>query len=300
MHRRFVVANNNFHQNTLINQLKREFAIINEKAKKYGFEKRHFVVSVPAVKDLDTFEPNWAEKTSANYWREKFHSTPYRSFMREYMHTHIVEGAIFKNEQIQYKPRLPYKSYEALVFYGDLSYRDTGDYKAMILVGKTGREFHILDCLVRQTSRHNVALWLYEKVKTDNLLNYNIKYYIEGLFAQDDFVNDFDQVGDQMGFYVPVQADKESKGNKFDRIESMAGYFERGNIFFNEKLQGSSDYNELINQLLAFQKGSGAHDDAPDALQSAIAKLNVMALTNAHPIKMVSRKEILKSKKNRF
>ncbi|MFJ1492588.1 phage terminase large subunit [Capnocytophaga canis] len=299
-HRRFVVANNNFHKNTLINQLKDEFAIINEKAKKFGFEKRHFVISVPAVKDLETFEPNWAEKTSAEYWKQKYHSTPYRSFMREYMHVHIVEGSIFKNEQIQYKPRHQYRSYDALIFYGDLSYKDKGDYKAMILVGKTGREFHVLDCLVRQTSRHNVALWLYEKVKENELLKYNIRYYIEGLFAQDEFVNDFDQVGDEWGFYVPVEADKESKGNKFDRIESMAGYFERGNIFFNEKIKGTSDCNELINQLLAFQKGSGAHDDAPDALQSAIAKLNVMALTNTQPIKLVSRKEIIKNKKNRY
>ena len=30
----------------------------------------------------------------------------------------------------------------------------------------------------------------------------------------------------------------------------------------------------LEDQLLAFEKGSGANDDAPDALQSAISQLN--------------------------
>ena len=299
-YRRFVVANNNFHKNTLINQLKNEFAVINKKAKEYGFAQTHYIVSVPAVKSLETFEPNWGEKTSAEYWREKYHSTPYRSFMREYMHVHIVEGSIFKNEQIQYKERLRYSQYDALCFYGDLSYKDTGDFKAMLLVGKVGREYHVLQGYVRQTSRNNVARWLYETVLHENLLKYNIAYYIEGLFAQDEFVNDFDEVGDSYGFYIPVQADKESKGNKFDRIESMGGYFERGNIFFNKALQHSPDFVELINQTLAFQKGSGAHDDAPDALQSAIAKLNALAILNASPAKAVSRKEILKNKQNRY
>jgi len=50
------------------------------------------------------------------------------------------DGAIFKPEHIRYKKRLQLRQYDALVFYGDLSYKDKGDYKAMLLVGKTGRE----------------------------------------------------------------------------------------------------------------------------------------------------------------
>lgn len=298
--RRFVVANNNFHKNTLINQLKKEFALFNKKAKENGFKKKHFIVTVPAVKNLSDFEPNWPEKTDALYWREKYLTTPYRSFMREYMHVHIVEGSIFKNKQIQYKPRLKYSQYEALCFYGDLSYKDAGDYKAMVFLGKIGREFHVLDCFVRQTSRHNVALWLYEKVKSENLLQYNIQYWIEGLFAQDEFVSDFDIVGDSLGWYVPVVADNKSKSGKFDRVESMAGYFERGNIWFNKIIETATDCVELVNQLLAFAKGSGAHDDAPDSLQSAISKLNTAAVLNTRPPKIANRKEIIAKQKNRF
>lgn len=298
--RRFIVANNNFHKNTLINQLKAEYKVITQKLKDAGLKPTMFLVSVPAVKDLNTFEPNWPEKTSAEYWKQKYISTPYRSFMREYMHMHIVEGTIFKNEYIHYKPRLQYRQYDALCFYGDLSYKDAGDYKAMIFAGKTGREFHILNCFVRQTSRHNVAEWLYDLVEDNNLLNYNIQYWIEGLFAQDDFVNDFDQVGDLRGWHVPVMADNKSKSGKFDRIESMEGYFQRNNVFFNSALEHSPDCRELIDQLLAFKKGSGAHDDAPDALQSAIAKLNIAAITNTIPPRTTSRKDMISKQKNRF
>ena len=55
-----------------------------------------------------------------------------------------------------------------------------------------------------------------------------------------DFVNDFDIEGDERGWYIPVTADKKSKIDKFDRIESMAGYFERLNVFFNIKFSSFS------------------------------------------------------------
>ncbi|PID88597.1 MAG: hypothetical protein CSB03_00530, partial [Bacteroidia bacterium] len=131
-------------------------------------------------------------------------------------------------------------------------------------------------------------------------LKYNISYMIEGLFAQDEFVSDFDAVGDERGWYVPVISDKKNKSGKFDRIESMAGHFERKAVYFNSQLKEHPDTQELIYQLLAFQKGSGAHDDAPDALQSAITKLNVAAATNTIPPRMTSRSEIISKQKNRF
>lgn len=299
-HQRFAVANNNFHKNTIINQLKETYKLKIKEARKKKKKPKHFIVSAKAVKNLETFEPEWPEKTSSEYWQEKYEDTPYRSFMREYMHTHITEGTIFKNKQIQYKQRLQYRQYDALCFYGDLSYKDQGDYKAMIFVGKTKREFHILDCFVRQTSRNNTAIWLYEKVKEDNLLKYNIQYWIEGLFAQDEFVTDFDLVGDQFGWQIPVVADSRGKSGKHDRIEGMSGYFERGNVWFNQAIENGTDCNALTDQLLAFSKASKAHDDAPDALQGAIAKLNEWAMINTIPPKITSRKEVQRRKKNKF
>jgi predicted phage terminase large subunit-like protein len=297
---RFIVANNNFHPNTLINLLKKEFNLINQKAKEAKRKIRHFVVTAAAVKNLETFEPEWPEKTDAQYWKDKFDETPYRSFMREYMHVHIQDGIIFKPEQMQYKARLPFELYDALCFYGDLSYKDAGDYKAMILVGKKGREFHILAAYVRKTSRMNVAKWLYDFVSENQLLSQNVRYKIEGLFAQDEFVNDFDIEGDERGWHIPVTADKKSKEGKFDRIESMEGYFERGNVWFNEDYKGSTDFENLINQLLAFEKGSGANDDGPDALQSAIVEVNQSTFVSKFEPKTTSRRELNKNKKNRF
>ena len=56
-----------------------------------------------------------------------------------------------------------------------------------------------------------LAQWLYDLVEDEKLLNFNIRYMIEGLFAMDDFVSDFDVEGDLRGWYIPVTADKKSK-----------------------------------------------------------------------------------------
>ena len=297
---RFIIANNNFHKNCIINLLKKEFQKINEKAKAAKRKLKHFIITAKAVKDLTSFEPTWPQKTDAKYWREKYEETPYRSFMREYMHVHIQDGEMFKPEQVQWKRRLEWDKYDAMCFYGDLSYKDAGDYKAMILVGKAMREFHVLAAFVRQTSRTKVAKWLYDFVEKHDFLKQNCRYKIEGLFAQDEFVNDFDTEGDERGWYVPVVADKKSKDGKFERIETMTDYFERGNVFFNDEFKESIDFDMLLEQLYAFEKGSGANDDGPDAMQSAIVEVNKISFVTKFEPKTTSRKEILNNKKDRY
>lgn len=272
-HERFIFNNNLIHKNSIQAKLIELCEQANKQAKELGLPKTFYHIKTKAILD-DRYTPAWPGKYTVDYWREKRATTPYRSWMREYMCTPLVDGAIFNPEWMQYKKTLPLHKYDSLILYGDLSYKDKGDYKALVLVGKIGREFHIIDAFVRQTSRAACAVWLYDLYERLKLEKYNVSYMIEGLFAQDEFVNDFDIEGDQRGYYVPVVADKQSKGNKFDRIESMVGHFERLYVFFNEALKNSIDITNLIDQLLAFEKGSGANDDGPDALQSAIAELN--------------------------
>lgn len=281
---RFVYANNNFHKNSITNRLKGYFNEVSKKRKeqKETTDTVYKVMTVCAVKNLTDFTPEWPEKTTALYWQQKWQDMPRRSFLREYMHQHVEEGKIFKFNDIQFTKPLPLKQYDALCFYGDLSYKAQADYKAMILVGKKGREFHILLAYVRQKSRADCANWLYDVYEKYKLQNHAVNYIIEGLFAMDEFVNDFDTEGDNRGYYIPVVASKRTKDNKYDRIESMAGFFERRNVFFNELLKNQPDVMELISQLLAFEKGSSAHDDGPDALHGAFSILNAYTVPKGH------------------
>ena len=273
---RFIFANNNFHKNSITNRLKNFFkeTITKSKQRKESSNTKYKVLTVKAVKDLKEFEPEWPEKSGAEYWKEKFDNMPYRSFMREYMHTHIEDGAIFKHEDIIYADPLPLGKYEALCFYGDLSYKDRGDFKSLWLVGKIGKEFHILLGYLRQKSRADCARWLYDVYEKYNLHKYNIRYKIEGLFAMDDFISDFDREGEQRGYYIAVVADKRPKEGKFDRVESLSGFFERRNVIFNAKMR-TADQTTLIEQFLAFEKGSQAHDDGPDSIHGAFSELNI-------------------------
>jgi predicted phage terminase large subunit-like protein len=293
---RFVYNNNLIHKNSILAKLIEQCHIANKEAKKEGSKTNFFHIKTKAILD-ENFTPTWSDKYTADYWRKKFASMPYRAWMREYMCTPLQDGAIFDAKTIQYAKMLPYSQYDALCLYGDLSYKDKGDYKAMVLVGKKGKFFHVIHAFCRQTSRANCATWLYDLYYHENLEKYNIHYLAEGLFAQDEFIGDFDFEGDRRGYYVPIVADKEQKGNKYDRIESMSGYFERLNVFFNENSKEDASMVALIDQLLAFEKGSDANDDGPDALQSAIAFLNKSTFISNFEIKKIKRTQL---QKNRF
>lgn len=269
---RFVFANNNFHKNSITNRLKTYFNEVIDNKREVG-EAVFKVITVTAVNNLTDFKPAWPAKTDSGYWRNKFNAMPYRSFMREYMHTHIEDGAIFKHEDLKYTRRLPFKKYDALCFYGDLSYKENADYKALVLLGKTGKEFHVIFTYLKQKSRAHCAKWLYDVHEAHKLNSFNIRYMIEGLFAQDEFVTDFDIEGEKRGYYIPVIPDQRPKADKYDRIESLSGYWERGWWKFCSDVP-TDDQQTLIDQFMAFEKGSKAHDDGPDACHGAAAWLN--------------------------
>lgn len=270
---RFVYANNDFHNKSITHRLSEYFKAKIKEARDRDEEHNFYIIEVNAVKDINTFEPNWPEKTSAEYWRKKFASMPYRSFMREYMNTHVEEGKVFKPEWIQFTKILPYRKYDAIVFYGDLSFSDDACHKSIVALGRKGRQFHILHIFFRQTSRTLIAQWLYDLYEDKKLVNEVAHYIIEGLFAMSEFVNDFDTEGDERGFYIPIVASKRAKANKYDRIEAMDGFFERRNVFFNEAEKNNADSILARETLLAFEKGAKIPLDFLDALQGAFTEI---------------------------
>lgn len=234
---------------------------------------------------------NWPERYPNKYWKEKKATTTHRVWEREYMNNPIEDGNIIKPEQIRWKMPLSYKDYEALVLYGDMSYTATGDLKSMWLVGKTAREFHVLEGFHRQTTMPNAARWTYD-LHEDELRGLDPLYMIEANFIQGMFLNDFDEEGDERGYYLPVRGDKRQKGDKFDRIENnLAPVFERGYIYFNELKRKDPDFITGIDCILAFEKGSGAPDDPPDALESAVFELNKRSMNRVDKIRVIDHSQ---------
>jgi predicted phage terminase large subunit-like protein len=296
---RFVCANNIIHKNSLMNMLiKQAQGFQKKQAEKYNEPQNTaenepheasdseeiphevYVSIVNATHEDGT--PTWAAKTTARYWRNKKEKTPHREYEREYMNNPIQDGTIFKKEHILYGTPPALKDMDKIIGYGDLSYRATGDYKAMPVIGRKGNQFWLLDIICRQCAHSTVANWVYDRDADYRAQGaYYTEWYIEGNFIQDDFIQEFDEVGLEKGIFVPVTADKRDKGDKFLRIEALSRFFVAGKVYFDRKLEDETDFQNFLDQLFAFEKGSGAYDDGPDAFEGGIHKLNIAIKTAA-------------------
>lgn len=287
--RRMIIANNLAFKNGIIAGLKKIWEERIQNAINTKKEIRHHIFQVNRVDRNGN--PEWPERdTLAIIEAEKGEFT-YRAWESEMMNNPIEDGAVFKAENIQWKKMLPLDEYESLVIRGDLSYKDEGDFKALKFWGKIKREYHLIDCYVRQSSRRAAASWLYDLFEDlNNRTNKHcIKVVIEGLFAQDEFVNDFDDEGDDRGWIIDVTADKRPVGNKYDRIESTSSKYERRRVFYNEEKKSSADFEAAVDQLLAFEKGSGSPDDSPDADHGAFDMLDRDSFIESFSPRMSSR-----------
>lgn len=228
-----------------------------------------FVSKVQAVDKNG--EPVWKEKWTKEDAREYRDFVGYRAWEKEMMHNPIVDGTIFRSEWIRYKSMPSLRKYDMLVCYTDPSFKSTtaNDYKASRLWGKIGNELHLIDCYVRQDTVGGMVRWLYDLYERtrDKVA---IRFFMEANFMQDVILDEFAVEGILRGYQLPIMPDKRKKPEKIQRIEAVSPLWERGFVFYNEKLKDSPDMQVGIEQTLALERGSRVHDDAPDADEGAI------------------------------
>ena len=105
-----------------------------------------------------------------------------------------------------------------------------------------------------------------------------VYWYMEAIFLQGEFFRDFEEEGRRRGWMLPIMGDYRQKPDKYMRILATTPYYERGVITYNEKGMNSPDFKIGLQQLLAFQKGSSVHDDAPDADEGAFEKMQKLGV----------------------
>jgi hypothetical protein len=230
-------------------------------------------------------EPTWKENYTKADFDRVLKIQGYRSFQKEYMNNPIVEGTVFKNKWINYKPARPLKEYSAIVAYCDPSFKgsSTSDYKAIPVIGKWKNEYHILKVFVRQCSISEMVRWFYDTFY-DFTFNYNVvlQCWMEAIFVQDLLFEDFKKEGETRGFQLPLRKDMRSKPDKFQRIESISPYFERGEYYIAEEIKSDADTIRAVEQLLSVEKGSRTADDFPDALEGGTFHLMRQTLDSAN------------------
>ena len=158
-----------------------------------------------------------------------------------------------------------------LVCYTDPSFKSTTshDYKACRLWGKIVKELHLIDCYVRQDTVSGMVRWLYDLYERTRDTA-AVQFFMEANFMQDVILDEFEAEGNLRGYQLPIMPDKRKKPDKLQRIEAVSPLWERGFVFYNEKLKESPDMQTGIEQTLALERGSRIHDDAPDADEGAI------------------------------
>ena len=229
-------------------------------------------VFVSKVQAIDkNGEPVWKEKWNKEDAQEYRSFVGYRAWEKEMMHNPIVDGTIFRADWIRYKPMPSLRKYDMLVCYTDPSFKSTtaNDYKASRLWGKIGNELHLIDCYVRQDTVGGMVRWLYDLYERTRD-KAAIRFFMEANFMQDVILDEFALEGNLRGYQLPIMPDKRKKPEKIQRIEAVSPLWERGFVFYNEKLKDSSDMQVGIEQTLALERGSRVHDDAPDADEGAI------------------------------
>lgn len=254
------IAQNKFHDNTVtalleddddVKTIVHRHNMLNEKGKSNWVE-----------------NPDWSEEAIISLKESEG-----AGFIRERMNTPFEEGKIFKAEHMHWAAPLPLHKYNGvLIHYLDPSYKgnDKSDFKAWILLGKYGMEYHILKAWIRRTD--SKAMWEHaydmDEWAGDKA---TISHSMEANFMQVEVhEKELERCAIDRGRMLRLGYDRRSKIDKFERIETMQPLFIRGLIKFNEKEKDNADMKLLHTQLLAIEKGSRINDDGPDALEGAI------------------------------
>ena len=113
--------------------------------------------------------------------------------------------------------------------------------------------------------------WHYDEAEARSKEDWHALYYYDATAAQESvflplFREEAASRGNaQLPLAVHLGADK------YLRIEAtLTAALQYETLAFHEQLKDTREAEEAIQQLLAFEKGSGAYDDFPDALEMAL------------------------------
>lgn len=229
----------------------------------------HLHVHTVNLSDED-FNPSWDERMTREDVIEINSETDYYTSQREDYNNPIEEGKLFKAKDIVKTPIAENEVFDGLLDHWDLSYTGTGDYKAGVLLGIKGMKLFVLEVFC-QRCEINAAMEI------------RAKWYRKYLKRGYNMMGFFDATAAQQAVYTPIilQAANDNKcpnlpmpmhqeGDKHNRIAAgITNALFRKILYWSDQLSGT-DYDNFMNQVLSFEKGTNANDDAPDTLERAI------------------------------
>ena len=235
--------------------------------------------------NVDISEVNLSDKDGNPTWKERYTKediininkrTDHYTSQREDYNNPIEKGKRFKEEWIRYKAIPKDVVWDALLSYWDLSYTTNGDYKACAIIGVYNGVMYVLDVFCRRCDISEAMAWHYEIMK-----HYHAKQglimncYYDATAAQKAVYEPiFTQYANASGWLQIPMPDLTQRVDKHLRIDAtLTNVLFNGTLVFAEYLKDTPDMEAAARQLLSFEKGTKDPDDFPDALESAVRKV---------------------------
>ncbi|WP_313253165.1 hypothetical protein [Empedobacter sp.] len=224
---------------------------------------------------------NWPTKNSEAMIDRVLSKISRESQQKEYFNNPIVLGKVF--EKLHYGKMRPLKDYKFLIAYTDPSYKKNGDTKATALVGKWKDEYHVVRMYCGHVKTSVMLDWQYDILNwvDDRVAVY---FWIEWPWIDDMLKQEIKAANKRHKTTLPLKPDERSKPEKFFRIESnLEPLNSNHKLIFNEKYKDDDHMKETEFQFKALSPKSRAHDDAPDAVEGAVWKINKKVKENVAP-----------------
>lgn len=231
--------------------------------------------------DKKTGKPAWEARYTKHDIEEKMRFAGPTEGRREFFHENHVEGTIFKDAYIQWKPmpKNTWRHYPAIIGYCDPSFENnaTSDYKAVRIWSLKGYERHLLKSFVQRTDLNQVFDFMsnFEDECPKGVLPI---WYIEEQFFNRPIrqaLSEHNRKRRREGRpELHIIVDTRSKENKYTRIVRMEPVYANKNVYHNQDEFHNSDMVEGNNQLKGIEPGYKSPDDAPDADEGAWHYLN--------------------------
>jgi predicted phage terminase large subunit-like protein len=283
---RFLMVGNRIHPKSILAHIVGDTDL--DKPKRKGL---HHSKIMATIDGTFTGPPTWHQKFTSDILQVRFARMGYFLAHREYFHNPVIKGKVFKAEWIHWGRIPDLSSMDDIVAYFDPSYKakTTSDYKAIKVWGKKGIKLYHFSAFCKQATITEAVKWFYdfhESVPT----NVVCSYYMEEVFLQDMFFEDFEAEAKLRGYYLPIRGDKRQKPDKYARILAISPLWERGLVTYDIRQKKNSHMITGLDMTLGFQKGASIHDDGPDADEGAINILMSRGREQAFPGVLGERK----------
>lgn len=233
-----------------------------------------FISHVPAY-DKATFLPIWKEKYPSDYYRRLNDKIGIIALEQEYLQEPVIEGKIFKPEQIVWAdmPRLDH--FKIIVGHWDIAYagNSKSDYNAVRIWGLSKDSiFWYIQSFVKQSKMRDAVVYMCE-LQRSLPKSVIIHWQYESQFWNDEVQRTIREVSREYGVALLISKVDTPRTKKFDRMLTMQPRYQNNRMRYNAKMKADNDTQTGLAQLFSLEPGYTTHDDAPDADEQCIAFL---------------------------